>query len=710
MAAFALRLWRLGGESLWYDETVSVALAQLPAAELVARTAGDIHPPGYYLLLHLWQRIAHPVPVAPITDVPGASAGSAQPLEFLYAWVSLMGAMLIVALLVPLGRRLAGPRALLPALALAVLNPFHIWYAQEVRMYTVAGALGLLCLWATLRWMESGRRSALALYVVAAAAGLWSLYYFAFLLAGVAAAALLLAPGWRRLTGWIAAQAGVLLLYAPWLPVLWRQATDPPVPPWRMPWDDAAALLASVAEALAAPLLGQVRPGPSALWSPPLFAMTVLALAVLGLTALFLLRGEVAPRRRLALVMALFVPTLLLFAVSLVGPPLYHARYLFPWSAAFPLAGGGALAALPRSRPGTGAAWAGGAALALASLLALRTFWSDPAYAADDHRSAVRALAAAWRPGDAILVNAGWAWTPLAVYWPRGANGSRYTSAAPPPLAPRLRLKDVAAGAPLPPVMDLMEALPPALPLTVPLIRTGSVGGGSSLGWGDPASDFFAISAAESAEGLQRLAVAYDRLWHYRIYDTVSDPAGDLRAWLEANALLLRDDAITGRDYGRLQLYDLPGSLSPSPDASATPSGDLWLAGEGGSLSDGNGAALRVLEAVAQPPAEAGAIVYARVVVEPLPPLAELGVGISSSLRLFDATGAQVAQADESPAIPSTAWPAGTPVTLALAVPAPDPLPPGPLTVELILYRQDNAAPLPVAGPAAVEGVRLRLR
>ena len=82
-------------------------------------------------------------------------------------------------------------------------------------------------------------------------------------------------------------------------------------------------------------------------------------------------------------------------------------------------------------------------------LLALRAFWSDPVYEQADHRAAVRTLAAGWRPGDLILVNAGWVWTPLHVYWPTAADGTRWASAAPPPLAPRQRLLDVAQGAAL---------------------------------------------------------------------------------------------------------------------------------------------------------------------------------------------------------------------------------------------------------------------
>ena len=54
LAGVALRLYRLGADSLWYDETVSTFLAGSRLPDLLRHTAGDIHPPGYYILLRGW--------------------------------------------------------------------------------------------------------------------------------------------------------------------------------------------------------------------------------------------------------------------------------------------------------------------------------------------------------------------------------------------------------------------------------------------------------------------------------------------------------------------------------------------------------------------------------------------------------------------------------------------------------------------------------
>ena len=122
VVGFGLRLYRLGAESLWYDESVSVFLARQAVPDLIARTAGDIHPPGYYLLLHLWQMLA----------TPRLGHG----LEFLFAWPSLWFGMLIIVLLYAVVRRLFGPLAALVTAWVAAVNPYQIWYSQEVRMYT----------------------------------------------------------------------------------------------------------------------------------------------------------------------------------------------------------------------------------------------------------------------------------------------------------------------------------------------------------------------------------------------------------------------------------------------------------------------------------------------------------------------------------------------------------------------------------------------
>lgn len=672
LVAFALRLVRLGAESFWYDELVSVYLARQPAADLIAHTAGDIHPPGYYLLLRLWGLIA-----GPLLD---------HGLEWLYAWLSVAAGMLVLALLYAVGRRTVGARAALIAVWLGAVNPFHVWYAQEVRMYTLGAALGLLCLWATLRFFEDGRARSLILYAVAAAAGLYTLYYFAFLLVALNGVALLLwwprrARGRQRakqrsaprpvgrgraLLLWLGVQAAALLLYAPWLPTLWRQAGDPPVPPWRAPWENLADLLRAGSEAFGALVAGQSVPLGVA-WPWALLALAIVA--AFGLLAWRLPRGQ-GRRVQAGLLVYLLLPLLLIVAASLVATPLYHVRYLFTWAPVFLLMAGAVIAALFERRPAFG--FAAGGLLALVAAFSLYAFWTDPAYAADDHRGAVAQLAAGWRPGDAILVNAGWVYPALEIYWPAGT----------PALNGSARLLDVARGDPALPtssVASVEDAAPAAA-----YVRAGSVGGSpqeaASLGWGDPASDFFPMTEAETAAGLEALRRDFSRLWHYRLYDTVSDPGGVIRAWLDANTDMHIDVAIPGRDFLRLEAR----SLRRTPDPAAyTPDGAAF--GEA-LLLEGHRAPARL---------DAGSTLYLDTLWQALPALPGLPTDLSASVRLYDANGQPVAQADAGFLPPTGTWTPGDRTRHVFALPVAATTPPGPYSLEIIVYRQDTIEPLP---------------
>src|SRR5512140_2372016 len=116
LAGFALRLYHLGAASLWYDETVSLYLARQDLVSLTTHTAGDIHPPFYYYLLHVW----------------GSLAGWS---DFSSAFLSLVFGILLVALTYRIGREWFDRQTGFLAAFLVALSPYNLWYSQEVRMY-----------------------------------------------------------------------------------------------------------------------------------------------------------------------------------------------------------------------------------------------------------------------------------------------------------------------------------------------------------------------------------------------------------------------------------------------------------------------------------------------------------------------------------------------------------------------------------------------
>ena len=245
------------------------------------------------------------------------------------------------------------------------------------------------------------------------ALGLWALYYFAFLLVAVnlmvgvwwLAGRRRRRAGWAWLGRWALAQGAVLLLYAPWIPIAWRQAIEP-----------AGAALARVHRAgrSVGPDLVGAEPGSVGRRGPGVAGPVPVRRAVrpgpgrpaAGPSAL---RGSLPQRRRAALVPGGGgVPAR---AADLSWPPLSPPCT----TCATPL---------PTRRPSTSIVAAG-------TGLALRSRWRAAGLArlagdrrssrvsrsvpttptstmpADDHRAATRFLAERWRPGDAILVNAG---------------------------------------------------------------------------------------------------------------------------------------------------------------------------------------------------------------------------------------------------------------------------------------------------------------
>ncbi|MFQ5343893.1 MAG: glycosyltransferase family 39 protein, partial [Anaerolineae bacterium] len=125
LLALGLRVFQLDGQSLWYDEGTSVALAGRGLGNITRSAAADIHPPFYYYLLHGW------------TALVGFSPTAVRSLS------ALIGTIL-VALTWVLGRQLFGPTVGLTAAFLAAVSPFQVYYSQETRMYILAAMLGAL--------------------------------------------------------------------------------------------------------------------------------------------------------------------------------------------------------------------------------------------------------------------------------------------------------------------------------------------------------------------------------------------------------------------------------------------------------------------------------------------------------------------------------------------------------------------------------------
>lgn len=642
LAAFGLRLHRLGAESLWYDETVSVYLATQPVTELIAHTARDIHPPAYYLLLHIWRWIA----------MPSVAFG----LEFLYGWASLFFGMIVLGLTHALGKRFFGPNAALWALALALFQPAQIWFSQEVRMYVLGAFCLLLSLWAVSPVLaDSDAKStsttlpfrAAMVYLSASLIGLYTLYYFAFWLVTLNLCTVYRLWDKRgHLRDWLALQLLLLIGWLPWLPIFIRQAITPPVPGWRAPWQDAGEVAHGFVEAFAATWTAHIAPL-GLIW-PWAFVI------VLIVSTFYVYAKDLSISHRLLWITLCFGPIALILTVTVVGVPIYHVRYVATYAPIFPLLIAALLRSVKRS-----AALPIFVTFATISAISVHQFWTDPLYRADDHRGAVASIAKEWRPGDAILVNAGWAYTAISVYWP--TELPQPSATRPPALNTRIRLTPAAFAAP--------RTAPSSQ--AIPLYVTGSVDGSDTLGWGLTESDFFAISADDTVAALSQLASQYRRIWHYRLYDTVSDPHGHIRVWLHKNTSLFHSQPVPGRDYLLIEGFQTqvkPTSSSSPVDTIAFPQ-----------------VALAITRYGLPSTLPAGEILYVTIGWDSAQDF-NSSAPLTTSLRLYDPTGRQLLQDDSRLAIEQSS----TTQTLALAIPAD--IIPGSYSVALVLYSPETLA------------------
>jgi len=166
-AAFALRLAGMWIPQLWYDENFTLILARLPFDRMIAATAGDVHPPLWYIIEWGWLRLFPDPGLVPAWTlrIPAFACS-------LFALVAFR--RLLDHLHIP-------RRVKIAALVLMAIMPMQLWYAQEARMYA------LLELEVILTLLFALRRNYIALFV-ASLAMLYTQNYSVFYLASVGVA------------------------------------------------------------------------------------------------------------------------------------------------------------------------------------------------------------------------------------------------------------------------------------------------------------------------------------------------------------------------------------------------------------------------------------------------------------------------------------------------------------------------------------------
>jgi len=365
---------------------------------MIARTAIDIHPPFYYLILHLWTLVLGPgaVSVRLFSVVVGTLS---VPLMFLVA------------------RRLFGCNVAVVAALILTLAPFHVYYSQEARMYALATLLALASTYLFFMLLgeqasRNKRRVYWILYVVITSMAMYTQYYAAFL---PAAQTLFLFLRFRRhkdaLPRWIAALAALLLVYLPWLlyagPRLVAYVSNKLVKEGDVP----ARLGAYLYSHFVAFSVGHLSAGAHLL---SFLAVVFAGLALVGMVACFVASRRLAEAdwrasdSALYAVICLFLPLALGYVVNLRFPftsPGIERLFLFSVPAFYILVAVGASWLRARFRvPREVVALL----VIVVSVPPLLDFYSFERYVGEDYRPVVKKVQALARPEDVIVAVHPW--------------------------------------------------------------------------------------------------------------------------------------------------------------------------------------------------------------------------------------------------------------------------------------------------------------
>jgi len=653
LCSFGLHLWRLDAKSIWWDESLSLLRARgnVPyilsnRIDLPGSSTVDLHPPLYFLLLHILIRIG------------GES-------DFVLRFLSVAFAALIVPLLYAMGVRLRGPRAGLIAAFFGALSPFYLWYAQEARMYTMVTALGLASFY--FLWRACTERKQLwgLAFGLAAAAAVATQYLSVLLLVCEGflgyflwvrrsapsprqdgAQAPTASPGAKRQRR-SALYWGLAILLAILLPLTYRIVTLalwPKAGRWYVP------LPIMLRDALNSFSLGiSVELGE--VWA---FDVVFLLVYLVGVISLWRRPPKIMPGEGpglvwqargaglVVLVAYILIPVLVMWLYSFFAPLYMGSRYVIMCSPAFYLGLGIGIDAVAHWRRALAVFL--GMILVAGMCLSIYRYFNAPRYRnKEDYRSAAQYVEANEHIHDAILVTA-------------PENIIAFT--------------------------HYYQGKLPVIP--VPSV---SLSGG--------------LDPTQVAEDLAALASSYERLWLVHCRTMFSDPKELVSQWLNNHAHRLEQRVLPG--YGSFVTLTAYLPRWPVEPVEARISEPLGSFGSQVRLvtytlryADASGQAHQISPQEAthltQNPIPAGGVVSVVLLWQPLD---NLGV-YKTSLRLVDSQGTIWAQRDRLPfeRLPTSEWPVGARIRHEADLPVPIGTPRGTYRLELWLYEADNGRSL----------------
>jgi len=379
LLAWTIFVVNLDYRSMWIDEHYSWRISRLGPLALVQDTAGDVHPPLYYLWLWAWM----------------TWTGSED--LFMMRLTAAIPAVLAVAFVIRLGRGWFGSAWVgLGAGVFLATSGIFINYARELRMYALI--VLLICVsWWLLGRLLRGKPRGVLWYGLSLAAMAYTFYFSAFV---VLAQFIYAGMFYRRQLSRLFHAAGLaLLLFLPWLPVFIGQL---------------GTARSQSGDTTNTPIIGKfLGTTPTSLKSISEFVdiysagQAAFVAALVGLALLLTYGNSPRFRRWLAAIsLWFFLVTVLFFALNLVIP-IYGLRYVLVIIPALALLVGVGVYRMPRTAARLGL-------IALVGVTGILTHEHSFQVPRAPNREMLRTIAVRYLPGDRI-----WYDPPLGA---RGSN------------------------------------------------------------------------------------------------------------------------------------------------------------------------------------------------------------------------------------------------------------------------------------------------
>ena len=201
-----LRIYNLTEESLWFDEGFAIRLASLGVVQI---WEDELHPPLYFILLHVW------------TNFWGIS-------EFSTRFLSLIFGFLAIFMIYKVGKLIYSKEVGLLSSLLLALSEFHIYYSQEVRMYSLMTLLTLFSFYCFIKLLKVRNRMYLIGYILSSSLLIYTHIFGVFI---IIAQNIYIVPTFvlskkvykLNFKRWILLQTIIIILYTPYIVVLLSQ-------------------------------------------------------------------------------------------------------------------------------------------------------------------------------------------------------------------------------------------------------------------------------------------------------------------------------------------------------------------------------------------------------------------------------------------------------------------------------------------------------